>query len=253
MRDRGRGRIFGLAAASVLIAVALTVAVAIGGRSASSPPVVPVQYRLAVDDAGVEAGPDGWTVTNDLGFEITVERYVVSTWSATAQACDDEERAMAWPSLLSVTSASASHSEPPDPAQGNGPTRQLLEPDEPTIDFDTATVTADAVCRTHVAVAGGEGTSTGRTEPTIEVDGSSRSPDADEVVEFTSAPVQGWGGIVEVDAVALTGAGADIVVVRQLAHLFDGVDFAADPDDLDTALLQGLTAATTIEVMAPTG
>jgi hypothetical protein len=219
----------------------------------SAPPTVTLGYVTGVDTTEVTTDESGWMVTSDVGIEVMVDRYVVRTWSAVVSACaSDTDDDLALTDLLTVDEASASHSEAPDPAGATGPVEQDLAAAPDAVALGDGVITADALCGAHVAVAGGEGTGDGRTEPTIEVSGTYRVPGAADAVPFSVTSVLAWGGVVELDEVPLVDGAARVLVVRDLSGLFDGVDFDAADEEVATALLQALAAATSVEVTPST-
>jgi len=244
-----------MAALTGVTGLGLWSAIAIAGPSRAPPPAVSLAYETQVDDTGVTRLDDGgWSVTNDLGVEVTVESYVVRTWSAVVNACDDDTGTggLALVDVVSVDVAAAGHSEAPDPAQAEGPVEEdLTTATSEAVGLGEGAIEADAVCAAHVAVAGGEGTSDGRTQPTIEVTGTYQGPDDPDPIPFVVTSDQAWGGVIQLDRTELEGDSLPVVITRDLGSLFDGVGFDADEGERAVAMLQALTAATWVDVAEP--
>jgi hypothetical protein len=249
-------RLWTLGGLALALGLALWLTIAVGGRSGTPPPTVTLAYEATVDESGVQAvDDDRWSVTTDLGFEVTVDQYLLRTWSAVVTACDEDAGSdalalsdlFALTDLFTVAGASASHSEPPDPAQAIGPVEQDLAAADP-MPLGEGVITAEALCGAHVAVAGGEGTGDGRTVPTVEVSGTYVAPGSEAPVPFSITSDQAWGGVIDLEEIPLSGDVMSVLVIRDLSALLDGVDFEADDDDRAAALLRSLTAATRIEV-----
>lgn len=243
-------RLWTLAGLAVALGLGLWLTIAVGGPSGTPPPTVTLVYEATVDETGVQAVvEDRWSVTTDLGFEVTVDQYLLRTWSAVVTACDEDagSDALALTDLFSVAGASASHSEPPDPAQAIGPVEQDLAAAD-AMPLGEGLITAEALCGAHVAVAGGEGTGDGRTVPTVEMSGTYVAPGSEAPVPFSITSDQAWGGVVDLEEIPLSDDVMSVLVIRDLSALLDGVDFEADDDDRAAALLRSLTAATRVEV-----
>jgi hypothetical protein len=243
----GKGRVIALGGLAVALGVALTLALAALRPTADAPPEAPIAYEVGEAES-VDPDGGGWTLTTADGVEITVEQYVISTWSATALACEDDGDQSAIAELVLIDVASASHSEPPDPAQATGPVTEDLTVDADAVALGQGTLTAESLCGVHIAIAAGAGTGTGRTEPTINVVGTYLLPGTDVPVSFASTPDQAWGGTIDVDEYDLDDSGATVTISRDRSRLFDEVDITASADELATQLLQALTAATEVEV-----
>jgi hypothetical protein len=194
----------------------------------------PVTYVLGWEWGDAERLADGtWSVTSDLGHEVVVvEGYVVS-YEATVIACSEES---SWTeSLLEALvpiPASAGHSE----SAGETVVAEVVESlsDPQTSSIGPGETTRSDYCESHLAFGTAEPADT-TLHLELVVDGT-------PVV--VSTPLA-WGTLGQIEQVGGDGD-IEVVILRDLSTMFDGIDFdGVEPDEIAESLLRSLSASTT--------
>jgi hypothetical protein len=232
-----------VAGAAVAVAATLIgVSLLFTGESAAQPSIT---YVTSWDMTGIAVADDGsWTVTTDLGYRITVTGGAVVTFSVTAIPCGTStplasdgpvgvSGALTDPALLGV-----SRSEPLRP----------LTPRE----LGSRDVPAEPYCQAHMGWGAANGDAVLAGVPsvdTLRLSGTYLAPGATAPTAFGISTALSWGVKADLtvagDPVVVDMKGPiEITVVRDPSTLFDGIDLAADPDQVERTLLRNLAAST---------
>jgi hypothetical protein len=238
VRDRWiRGALF---VASLASALGACMAGRAPGLWASS-----VEYVLAFDRAGVTELPDGGfeTVTAE-GRTVRLRRGYLMQSSLTLVDCLGvggdawDELAAA---LFAPTVARAGHSEAGDPSEVVAPRFLDLATIDGDLAFGRAAMSETRYCRVHQLVTGSydasgiEGGVPEGVDPvltTLVLEGEHRTEGA-EWASFAVRSTLASGALHDLPDVlegGLDGAHAVVRVERDLARMFDGVDFDAEPE-----------------------
>lgn len=217
-------------------------------------------------DAIDTPGP-GWEVTNDLGYRVQVESGAVVFYSVQLLACEHEHAETVWQRLgdwlgssLGPVTAHAGHGDEENPAEVMPVlVESLAEPG--TVALGSVQVSEPAWCQGHYLIAQGvDGAMSGRS---LTVSGTVTGPDG-TTAPFAIDTALAWGAPADLrlpydgeDSPARHAEIGDetieIVVLRALDTLFDGVDFAGmDETEQAKGLLRNLTAGTAIVVAGGT-
>lgn len=275
----GRLRRIGWIAAQVLglgSVVAIAVA-ALGPRVDDTAGTHQLTYTLSWDSDGVEVEPDGsFTVVTDEGYEVTVTDGTLASYSATVVSCDDaraadtsnddtetgssgavETASGLLADLTGVDDAAANHGQTYD-EQVEGPVVETIASSDTKV-LGTTTVGTDSYCDAHVAFAQVSAVGADEEElaqfATLELEGTVVAPDGSET-PLSIATTLPWATKADLlgetgERLELTATDATIEVRRDLARLFDGVDFdSLSGDELDRALLRSIADATSFVVTA---
>jgi hypothetical protein len=210
-----------------------------------------ITYALVWDAGGVETGPDGsWSVTTDLGYEVTVTDGTLTTFSASAVACPHLHGVLdRLFGFMSLPAAWAGHPDDEDPALVAGPSIESLI-DLAATELGTATVHEPSYCEGFTNWGSND------SDPTLTLTGSWVATDGTAGTLEISTTVD-WGTksvVVGADgstaSAAADGDGVTIAIVRPIARIFDGVEFvSADDEELARAVLRSLAANTSFVVV----
>ena len=210
-------------------------------------------------------GP-GWEVTTDLGYRVQVETGALVFYSTELLACEHEHTQMLWQrlgdllgELIGPATAYAGHGDEDSPAEVMPIlVESLAEP--ATTELGTVQVSEPAYCQGHYLVARAtDGEMAGRS---LTVAGTITGPDG-ESRPFAIDTSLAWGTIADLQlpyATDVDGSAAihgdigdetlEIVVVRGLDTLFDGVDFAGiDATEQAKMILRNLTNHTALMIV----
>lgn len=259
-----------LSLALLSLAVLLTVPLLISlQRTSSAAPFVPstITYELVWEWGDATPTADGWQVTTDLGYTVTVtEGYLVAAATQLIE-CDHSHAALnrspldAALSAWLPSSAEAGHGGDHDPSQfTDGTVEDLRQPANQV--FGSATVDIEITyCGGHfLVVPAAEGL---RNVPeslmgdSLYLAGTYQAPDSTEAVPFAIMSHSPNGTIVDLSAAGssehthiISGAGdATVQIVRTVDSLVDGVDFAHLTDsEAGWAALRGVINATVMRV-----
>ncbi len=219
-----------------------------------------IEYILAFswgDAEPLDGG--GWATVNDLGYRVEIEAGYLASYSASLSPCTPvdtsasnttaslSERVLG--GLLVPTTAFAGHAEAADPSQIEAPRiEDLANPTEST--FGAAEFELADYCWAHYLAAGtDEATASLPTdadmdgvtlylEGTVWLDENSAEP---IMIQTTTASGVLEGIDLESLEAAVEGEHGTLTITRDLAHAFDGFDFATDdPADLDRIVLRHL-------------
>lgn len=213
-------------------------------------------------DAIDTPGP-GWEVTNDLGYRVQVESGAVVLYSTQLIACEHEHDESVWQWLserlgvaIGPATAYAGHGDEENPAEVMPVlVESLAEPE--TVALGSVEVSEPAWCQGHYLVArGAEGEMAGRS---LEIAGTVTGPDG-ATAPFVIDTALAWGALADLrlpydgqDASRHVETGdeaIEIVVLRALDALFDGVDFAGmDETEQAKAVLRNLAGGMAIVVV----
>ncbi|MCI0710894.1 MAG: hypothetical protein L0154_12100 [Chloroflexi bacterium] len=198
---------------------------------------------------------NGWTVTNDLGVVVTVEKAYLVNFAVQLLECEDHSHTTLLESLLPDT-ARAGHGDGINPALVDSSfVEDFAHPD--TIEFGKVTVESLAYCEAHylIARAGSET----RFQPedvdmygvSLYVEGTYQNVDSDETFPFTAQTHLANGKQLTLHLpdstmpvhVEVGEERVEILVQRQLDRLFDGIDFTST-GDIGRAILWNIIAST---------
>ncbi|MCB9594428.1 MAG: hypothetical protein H6719_16975 [Sandaracinaceae bacterium] len=204
-----------------------------------------VTYALHFDRAGVSDLPDGgFSTTTAEGLEVRLHRGYLLQSSLTLVDClgvggDAWDDYMA--SLLTVPLARAGHTGSADPSELIRPRFLDLATADGDLEFGTVTMPEARYCRVHHLVAGSydeaaiEGPLPEGVDPiltTLVLEGEWRSAGGDWAA-FDARSTLSSGALHDLPDVlegGLDGSHATVTVSRDLARMFDGVDFDAEPE-----------------------
>lgn len=213
-------------------------------------------------DAIDTPGP-GWEVTNDLGYRVQVETGSVVLYSAQLLACEHEHTESVWQglsdllgSVVGPTAAHAGHGDEENPAEVMPVlVESLAEPE--TAALGSVEVSEPAWCQGHYLIARGvEGEMAGRS---LQIAGTVTGPDG-TAAPFVIDTALAWGALADLrlpydgeDASRHVETGdeaIEIVFLRALDALFDGIDFQEmDESEQAKAVLRNLTGGMAIVVV----
>lgn len=199
-------------------------------------------YQFAWDRGEAKEAEQGWTLTNDLNYAITLEDGFVN--SAVVQLVPCVEAVGWW----RVGTAYAGHGDSVvDVSRWVGPV--VEEVGFPAGRTTPLLIYNQTYCQAHYLVAPDHT----HNLPTLVLSGTYTAPDSQEARPFTIESDLTWGQIIGLNrrgpgSIALEmGDSVTVVVQRELGSLFDGIDFQTISDsDLAKAVLRNLTNNTTV-------
>ncbi|MCB0167190.1 MAG: hypothetical protein KDI79_23375, partial [Anaerolineae bacterium] len=224
-----------------------------------------ITYELDWDWGDAVLTSDGWFVTNDRGFQIHVQRgYLVNRSleliECTGSDATGESITGRLRQTLAAQPAYAGHGGVHDTSRITAPlVESLTKPVAQAV--ETILVTAPNYCQLHYLVA--PGIETARYLPhdvemmgvTLWLEGDYLAPGTSTSVPFTIQTHLAWGEAVELmtsaseslDTLQRDNVALQITVRRDLASLFDGVDFEAMSDiEQAKTVLRSLTQNTDV-------
>ncbi len=204
------------------------------GVNCGTPPIGTIEYELGWSTERIVSAGGGWTVTTDLGYEVTVQQGWLVSYGLTLLPCEDDP-GLARRSAFGVSTAYAGHPGAADRSAFMEPVVQSLSS---PVDLHVASVRVPATryCQAHYLVARSDEdavrTSTGDMRgTTLLVSGSYRAPGSDRAEELRIRIAAANGGIVGFSNGApetnvSTGHGDYVVrFERDLGALFDQIEF----------------------------
>ena len=227
-----------------------------GGAQASwSQTVERVRYRLAWDTSGVEARDEGgFALTNALGYRIEIDEAYLTSYSISLVPCGS---AVASPLFgrAPADEFERGHSGESDPSALEPPRVEDLRWPSP-LDAEAIEFEAATYCQVHYLSARSTADSLGLPEDDDYLGASLRFTgrwERDGVSEaFSVRSGQADGRIYEIegfDEAELDATSIRVHVIRDLGHLFDGVDFQSQSElQMGQALLTQLTDDTRVEI-----
>ena len=219
----------------------------------------------------------GWTTVNDLGYRVEVELGYLVSYSASLSPCTPAGTADTSSSttaslgerllgrLMLPGTAFAGHASAADPSQIEAPTLEDLALPTDRSFGATEFEPADYCWVHYLAAQADEDTPSLPADAEMEgatlyLEGQVWIDDA-HAEPFTLRATTASGVLVDLrqapsDDPSAAGEAATLTVVRDLAHAFDGFDFATDdPAELDRLVLRHLVQEATVELQrapAPT-
>ena len=211
-------------------------------------------------DATPNSNGNGWTVTNDLGYEIQVERGYLVNRSMELIPCPTEDTisSLILEQFLPQLAYAGHGSDDRDPSRISRPFVESLTAPTSAI-LETTYGYQPDYCQVHYLIA--EGIETARNLPSemdmqgisLFVEGRYRAPGANNFIPFTITAPLTWGTItdviteIEAEKTILTVDTpiSHITIRRNLATMFDEIDFArSSGEEQAKAVLRALTAGT---------
>jgi len=214
-----------------------------------APAIDGVEYQLSWASDGTTPETEGWSVETDLGYRVHVKEGWINNYSVQLVPCPEVARIS-----VGVGVAHAGHPEDADPSAVYGQVQSLTDPTDlwTTLDLDTT-----SYCSVHYVVGHVDEDSTGLPEEpdlfgvSLWMQGEIVTPEG-EILPLEIATHRAHADLLEELALLTTDLRdthiAKVVVTRNLATLFDGIDFTAAPDDVDWAVLSNLIADLQVEV-----
>ena len=223
-----------------------------------------ITYQLSWDTDGVTFTDESWQVENDLGYVVNVERGYVVSYSATANDCPHRHGLLAnLLGFITPATAFAGHSTEHDPAQITPSYNESLTALE-TITLDTVTVNEPSYCEGHYLIAATDTNSATLPDDvdmyatSLYIEGEYTAPNGDTSIPFTIDSSLAWGALQTLTTDQSDGAyhveiGDTPVLLnieRQLATMFDGLDFATmNARTQEMTILRTLTEHTRIIIV----
>lgn len=216
-----------------------------------------ITYDLSWNTDGVTFTDDGWQVENNLGYTVEVERGYVVSYSVTANYCPHRHGLLAnLLGFITPATAFAGHNSEHDVAELTASYNESLIALE-TVTLGTVTVNEPSYCEGHYLIASTD--TDAATLPddvdmyatSLYIEGQYIAPDSTTAVPFTIQSPLAWGTIQTLsendspDSIFHVTIGDTPVVLnfeRQLASMFDGVDFSTmDERTQAMTILRALT------------
>ncbi len=173
-----------------------------------------VTYKLAWAD------DETTTISNDLGYEITIDAGFITTYSAELLTCADNQ----FSSWLIPQTAHAGHGDAISTARTTQPLTESL-PTQTAVLLETRTISAAKYCQIHVVV----GPNTATETPTLQLSGRYLSSNSDTAGSFSLQTNLAWGDIYSLPTpIGTNETAVSISIQRDITDLFNGIDFEAD-------------------------
>ena len=230
----------------MLLAIGCTVNID-GGNPA--PTLDGVVYQLHWASVGTSAEEVGWSVQTDLGYRVHLEEGWINNYSIQLVPCVET-------ALLSfgIPAAYAGHPADADPSAVYGQVQSLTELSDITTTLGLAQT---SYCSVHYVIGHVDEDATGLPEEpdlwgiSLWMSGTVETPEGD-VLPLEIATHRAHADLLEQLAFLETELSetriAEVSVTRNLATLFDGIEFADEPDDLDWLILSNAIADLRVEV-----
>jgi hypothetical protein len=218
----------------------------------SSPGPHRVSYAVAWSDDGATWNADrtAFEVTNDLGYRVRVTRGYLTTYSMELVECPKDARSAAadvakrlWATLEAPAWAGHASGTPNPAAIRPMQIESLLAP--VARELAGVTLAPQAYCQLHYLIARAAKEAVGlpadldMVDTSLHVDGTYRAPVSEAEVPFGVHTAVANGGLLDRSGappapihVDTGRESAHVTVRRQLAALFDGVDFAKMKGDV---------------------
>jgi hypothetical protein len=190
-----------------------------------------IYYELSWDNAATIEHTDGWSVTNDLGYEVRVRDGELISTTVQLVPCT---HARVW---FGLPPALAGHSEgEADPSAVETELAESL-PFHPTMQWD-ARISDSLYCASYLEVGA------------LQIEFDVLSPGATTWSQLSIERSVTVGRQSELSDSIDSGSYATLIVFeRQLASLFDGIDFDNwSPDDVGNAIMTNALTHTTITI-----
>lgn len=218
-----------------------------------------VHYELDWDWGDATATADGWTVLTDRGYQVVVTEGFLMTDSVQLVVCSDTDLGSVASLLrfVGAVRAWAGHGRQQDPSAWRvGYAESLSRPSR--VALGGVKVGSGVYCRAHFLVAGAETDTVGLPAApdlvgtSVYVVGEATGADG-EALPFTiwsTLPVGSLVGWSDPVAPIDTASGdVRVTIIRDLGHLFDGIDFATmGPESIEKSLLLGLANRVRVSV-----
>jgi len=184
------------------------------------------RYTLAWDTEGVEVADGSWSVETDLGYQVTLSRGYLSTYSLYLIPCPEADHARRW-SL--IRAAHAGHSLTEDDSMLLSPQLEDIAAMDAS-EHDSVLFDETEYCEVSYVTARADDRSEGMPDDldlrnvTLYLEGQLSAPgEAPAAFQWSTALFYGRS-----EHIVLAGDGdrAHVRVERQLSTMFDGVDFA---------------------------
>ena len=218
-------------------------------------------YTLDWDLGDAQITNNGWQVTNNLGYEITVTEGYSVAYEAQLNAC---EHTHGWFSWLTIPSVYAGHGDDSnDSTLDVSLIENLAAPQLQT--WGTVTVYEPTYCEAFFLVARGASDTLNQSDTmdmfgtSITLTGTYIAPNSEESIAFTletqhaNGTLQPFTANDETVHIALSNDPMAISIVRSLESIFDEIDFINDAaEDAAFQVLRNILNNTTFEVTAGT-
>ena len=218
------------------------------------------EYTLTWDTSDVTWEAQGWSTTTDLGYVVHVENGWVGSYGLSLVACEDvivRHSDLLW-ALIGVQTAYAGHSgDEIDPSALVLDQMESLATPIPH-HYGPYLFAPDTYCRVHyvMSYAIEDASEDGRnlTGSSLWLEGTITGPNGDTwPLEVQSDVAHGTlrdlPQLANVADATLFTEHVEIRVTRSLATMFDGIDFAQEPSDLDFDVLGNLTRYATVDAL----
>lgn len=225
-----------------------------------------ITYRLEWEWGQAQPTEQGWTVTNDLGYEVQVNRGYLVAYSAELIGCEPSVLDTAWLfDYLGPQPAYAGHGADPNETRLTASyIEDLRRPVAVTV--ETVTVTPHSYCQAHYLIGPAGDSATQNLPQDVNMIGQSLfiagayiAPGAERAVSFTLQTRFPDGVIRDLSAVetnqptqlkVTTNSKAITVAIRRdLGTMFNGVDFEQmSESEQARAILRSLTDATNVVI-----
>jgi hypothetical protein len=222
-----------------------------------------IHYRLAWLDEGVTYNDTGWTVTTRSGYTVRIEQGYLTSYSAELVYCQHSHNFLSlFSSIFPLITARAGHSGDTSPAKVSlSLVESLTQPE--SFEWDSVTVAEPSYCQGHYLVGRADKTTqdmpadVDMNRVAVYISGTYLSPNAESTTPFVIRTDLGNGTLQDLHKlgastnvhVEIGTQPVEITIYRDLATLFDRIDFAhMGADEQARALLDQLMAQTKIMV-----
>lgn len=227
----------------------------------NTPDSATLSYHLDWDLGDANITDEGWQVSNNLGYQITVTEGYTVAYEAQLNACEHRH---GWFSWLDIASVYAGHGDDSnDSTLALSTVENIANPQAQT--WGTVTLYEPTYCEAFFLVARGASDTLNQDDTrdmfgtSIYIAGTYIAPNTDEAIAFTletqhaNGTVQAFTENDEQVHIALSNEPMVISIVRSLDTLFNDVDFVNDnPDDASFQVLRNILNHTSFEVLAGT-
>ena len=263
---------------SIALGVLLAASSACVDPSTSEPTDAPVgispaSLRWVLDWEPIASDSEGFEVVSDLGYRVRVEAGWIGSWGATLIECDDDadRRPRAELALASPWLVAEGHSTGADDPSAWVYAGVESVTEQRVVTAEPIELPAARYCQAHYLLAPISDASEGFTEAaaalaerdpnasllgaSVLIIGNWQPPGGGAATPFVLRSEQAYGKILELAASAVEDADdadIDVVIERQLASMFDQVDFAtAEPEHAAWQVLGNLAKLAQVEAINP--